>query len=274
MIHISCQILVFRITAWIIVGSPPNQSKKMTEMLKQKYEIIEGIVYTTLDISALSWRSQWDPFQLVYSFLLLLSLLSFPLKLSAASLLLLLCFPLSPFTPHLTSFIHSILAVASSTSSCQGTKSHRDEYLSAWALLSREVPTQHVLQQQFPQKAVPVWFTTLSQQLLKWHNWGDTAGWEEWEQKRWPETASWSTWSHCEKFSCNLIMFPCNQVEKFAQNRYNFQTIVQDNGQGWLYRYLAVRDLPMLSTGKAKHIPTTRRYSLTSVKACSEAWRW
>lgn len=152
MIHIGCQILVFRFTAQVIVGSPPNQSKKMTEVLKQKYELTEGIVCSALDIGASSWRSQLHPFQLVYSFFLLLSLLSFPLKLSAASLLLLLFFPLSPFTTHLTSFIRSILAVASSTSSCQGTKSHRGDHLSAWALLSRAAPTQHVLQQQFPQK--------------------------------------------------------------------------------------------------------------------------
>lgn len=197
---------------------------------------MEGIVCITLYISALSWRSQLDPLQLVYSFFLLLSLLSFPLKLSAASLLLLLFFPLSPFTPHLTSFIHSILAVASSTSSCQGTKSHRDEHLSAWALLSREVPTQHVLQQQFSQKAVPVRFTTLSQQLLKWHNWGDTAGWEEWEQRRWPETASWSTVT-LKSSAATLSCSPANRCRSLL-------------GTGTIFRQLC------RTTGKADYIDT------------------
>lgn len=77
MIDSGCQISVFRFTAQIRVGSPPKQNKMTTEMLKQKYELIEGIVCRTLTL--VTWAEgacfKIHAFQLVHSFFLLLSLL-------------------------------------------------------------------------------------------------------------------------------------------------------------------------------------------------------
>lgn len=120
-------------------------------------------------------------FQLAYSLFFLLSLLPcyhalLPLKLSSTSSLFMLLFLLYLFNSHLTSFTQSISAVSSSTLSYWATRIHRGENTPTQVLLSREQPMQPIapnkkqLAAAIYSEVVPVWFTTLPQQLLKWHN--------------------------------------------------------------------------------------------------------
>lgn len=130
---------------------------------------------------------------------------------------------------------------------------------------SQQHPTSISSQQRFTQKRFRCGSPRCGRivEMLKRHKWGDAGGREE-------RSRAGNLGQHHRLRSCCCVTG--SVAAQFAQNRYNFQGMLLNDRRGWLYRYLGC-NLSMLSTGRAKGSPSTRRSSLTSVKACSKAWR-